>query len=172
MRDNITAAREQTARTLATRELACWDGEYSPSTAEYIAAHYRATHAILEPCGPLDPLCAAYEAKLAKVTRERDEARACAEQSTRERDAAESFIRRLARMDGNVDPEIKAFARELDGAAQLRADRADPSRRTVAEWPCGWCGRPCWHSSTGPRFMCREGCIGEDCSKLREAPRG
>lgn len=76
MANPITAAREQTARALATRELACWDGEHSPSTAEYIAAHYCAMHAILEPCGPLAPLCAAYEAQLATVTRERDEARA------------------------------------------------------------------------------------------------
>lgn len=172
MTDPITTAREQTARVLATRELSCWEGEYSPEPEEYDDAHRRTTRAILEPSGPLAPLCAAYEAQLAEVTRERDEARALAEQSTRERDAAESFIRRLARMDGNIDPEIKAFARELDGAAQLRADRADPSRRVVTEWSCGWCGRPCWHSSTGPRFLCREGCLGEDCSKLREVPRG
>lgn len=75
MSDPITTAREQTARTLAARELACWEGEYSPSTAEYIAAHYLATHATLEPSGPLAPLCAAYEAQLAEVTRERDAAR-------------------------------------------------------------------------------------------------
>lgn len=75
MTDPITTAREQTARVLATRELSCWEGEYSPEPEEYDDAHRRTTRAILEPSGPLAPLCAAYEAQLAEVTRERDEAR-------------------------------------------------------------------------------------------------
>lgn len=72
MTDSITTARKQTARVLATRELSCWEGEYSPEPEEYDDAHRRTTRAILEPSGPLAPLCAAYEAQLAEVTRERD----------------------------------------------------------------------------------------------------
>mgnify|MGYP000384962044 CR=1 FL=1 len=83
MTDPITTAREQTARVLATRELSCWEGEYSPEPEEYDDAHRRTTRAILEPSGPLAPLCAAYEAQLAEVTRERDEARAKIERYTK-----------------------------------------------------------------------------------------
>lgn len=112
MTDSITTAREQTARTLAARELACWEGEYSPSTAEYIAAHYRATHAILEPCGPLDPLCAAYEAKLAEVTRERDEARAKA-------------------LDARL--EVIAFARLMEAKLRENEHKGGWNPRTVPD---------------------------------------
>lgn len=59
------------ARTLATRELVCWQGEYSPSPEGYARVHAETVRVLSAPDGPLAPLVE----QLAEVTRERDEAR-------------------------------------------------------------------------------------------------
>lgn len=112
MRDNITAAREQTARTLATRELARLTVVYRCSSEEYERASAQAASELTAPDGPLDPLCAAYEAKLAEVTRERDEARAKA-------------------LDARL--EVIAFARLMEAKLRENEHKGGWNPRTVPD---------------------------------------
>ena len=69
---DLQAALDAATATLATRELRCWEGEYSPEPEQYAAAHARAVAQLRDPAGPLAPLLAV----LAQTERERDEARA------------------------------------------------------------------------------------------------
>ncbi len=70
--EDTQAALDAATTTLATRELRCWEGEYSPEPEQYAAAHARAVAQLRDPAGPLAPLLAV----LAQTERERDEARA------------------------------------------------------------------------------------------------
>ena len=70
--EDLQAALDAATATLATRELRCWEGEYSPAHDEYARAHARAVAQLRDPAGPLAPLLAV----LAQTERERDEARA------------------------------------------------------------------------------------------------
>ena len=143
MTDPITTAREQTARVLATRELSCWEGEYSPEPEEYDDAHRRTTRAILEPSGPLAPLCAAYEAQLAEVTRERDEARAEVERMRKH--VAEAVAAERERWR----PVLDAVVRELACKGEHRGNAPghahsipgvwDSDNGPIAGTPCSWC---------------------------------
>lgn len=169
MSDPITTAREQAARELATREIACWEGEYSPPPDEYANVLAQTKRELLAPDGPLSPLCAAYEAQLAEVTRERD-ALARDLRFVEKRQAvraAHEFMRELACGDAAVSAAAERAYDDYGG--MLRERRLDTAwgPSDVAE-ACGLtadalcaveqCRRPPFDDDTTRRLCAWLGC--------------